>query len=219
MAAASTSDNLRLKRLETAREKAVKLPRGTILGAKPMADLIAVRWPTLRDWCDEIDALETKGAMVRGGNGVDYEFKPLKAIDVLIKHFGARVAAQRQKNRKINRATGIQLSESDDDVSFQDARGQVGLTVTVVDYRIKQGNYTPKQNVVDLFSEYNQMVVNGILGIRTKMDPSGSREKYTKAELDDALRVLATNIHANAERLLKGKIGARLQQNGIAGTS
>ena len=47
-----------------------------------MAELLKVTWPVLRDWCSDIPELVESGAVMPGGNGIEWTFKPVKTIAV-----------------------------------------------------------------------------------------------------------------------------------------
>jgi hypothetical protein len=205
MARPGISDNVRLGKLRAARPKAAGLKRGAVLASKPMADLLGVQWPTLRDWCDALPALEAKGAVKRGGNGTEYEFKPLRTIDLLIKHFEASVARQTKKNRDIRRAVGVTLDHSEESASFAEVKDMVGMTLSVVAAAEKMGIYTLAEESARFIEGYNQTVVNGIMGVRTQVDPNGILPPHIRTAMDDALRSLATHVHAAAEAYVKGQ--------------
>jgi hypothetical protein len=215
MARPSTSDRIKLDRLRAARPKAVALKRGTKYDAKPMADLLAVNWPTLRDWIDAAPELEANAAVKRGGNGVPWEFKPLRTIDLLIKRFEASVDQQAARNRKVRQGAGINLPDTEDAASFAETKQMVDMTIAVVTARDKQGYYTPAAQVAAFIEAYNQRVTAAILGVRTQVDPNGNLPPHVRAEVDDYLRRVASHVHAEAAAFVKG-LDAGLQQAGAS---
>jgi len=214
MARSSTSDRIKLDRLRAAKPKAEKLKRGTVLDAKPMAELIGINWPTLRDWIDATPEVEAKGAVKRGGNGVPWEFKPLATINQLTKRFEVSVERQAARNRKVRQATGINLPDAEDTASFAETKQMVDMTIAVVSAKERQGSYVPATLLAAFLAEYNQVVTSAILGVKTKADPNGNLPPHVRAAVDDYLRGVASQVHAKAEKFVKETMGARLQPAG-----
>lgn len=214
MGANPTSDRIKLNRLNAAKIKSQALKRGQILDAKPMAELVGVNWPTLRDWVDAAPELETKGAVKRGGNGVQWEFKPLRTIDLLIKRFETSVARQADRNRKVRAATGINLPDAEDAASFAETKQMVDMTIAVVAAKEKQGSYVPAAVLASFLAEYNQVVTSAILGVKMKVDPNGNLPPHVRADVDDYLRGVASQVHAKTEKFVMETLGARLQPAG-----
>lgn len=203
MARPAQGDRIKLDRLRTARPKAESLKRGAVLDAKPMAELIGINWPTLRDWINDAPALEAKGAVKRGGNGVPWEFKPLRTIDLLAAHFTARTERQAKKNRSIRAAVGVSLPEDEDAATFAETKQMVDMTLSVVAAREKQREYTPKGEMIAFIEGYNQTVTAAILGVRTQTDPNGNLPPHVRAAVDDYLRSVATQVHAAAAKFIE----------------
>jgi hypothetical protein len=216
MARPAQGDRIKLDRLRVARPKAQQLARGVKLDAKPMAELLGLSWPALRDWVDATPALETKGAVKRGGNGVPWEFKPLRAIDLLIAHFTARTEKQAQKNKAIRKAVGVSLPDDEDAATFVETKQMVDMTLSVVAAREKQREYTPKGEMLAFIEGYNQTVTAAILGVRTRVDPNGNLPPHVRSAVDDYLRSVATHVHAAAMKFTEEqRRSAGLQQKGV----
>lgn len=208
MARPSTSDRVKLDRLRRARPKAEALARGTILDAKPMAELIGTQWSTLRDWIDAAPELEGKGALIRGGNGVLWKIKPLRTVDMLIKRFEKSVETQAARNRKVRRAIGVQLPDSEADASHPETEGMVKMTIAVFTAKEKQGYYVPAAAMAAFLGDYNRVVTSAILGVKTKADPNGNLPPHIRASVDEYLRGVASQVHAQAEKFVKESLGA-----------
>ena len=181
-----------------------------------MAELLALGWPTLRDWVDATPALEAKGAVKRGGNGVPWEFKPLRTIDILIAHFTARTEKQAQKNKAIRKAVGVSLPDDEDAATFVETKQMVDMTLSVHAAKDKQGAYTPAAEVAAFLEGYNQHVVAAIFGVRTQVDPNGNLPPQVRAQVDDYLRSVATHVHAEASKYIEEqRARAGLQQERV----
>lgn len=213
MARSATNPSIRLKRLEAAREKVAKLKRGETLSAQPMALLLGVSWPTLREWCDTLPGFADKGAFVAGGNGVEYAFHAKQTLDFLLKHFRGVLARQAEDSRRISKAVGVTLPTAETP-SLAETKDLVNLTLTVVEAAERQGHYTRSDQVADFIEGYNEAVVSGILGVRTKVDPNGKLSPALRRQVDEYLRSVAASAHAKAQKYIEAKRDARIQQGG-----
>lgn len=205
--------NARLTKLQAAHERAKKLKRGTRLSATPMAELLSVSWVTLRDWCDEIADLELKGAVVRGGNGIEWSFDPVKTARILIDTLNGRLAGQAKKSREISNAIGVTLSPDEAAPSISETKDLVDLTLKVVAASERMGRYTPTEDMLDFLERYNQRVVDGIMGVRTQVDPNGNLSPHVREAVNKYLRAVATEVHGEAMRFI-GESRARSKQAG-----
>lgn len=217
MASNNPSPASRIRKLKLAAERARKLKRGTLLSSKPMSEMVGVSWVSLREWCNDIPGFEESGVFTRGGNGVEWEFKPGPTIRFLEKHFSGLLKSQTAKNRKIRRAAGVALPDAEDEASFQETKDLVNMTVTVVSAAEKQQRYTPTEDMLAFIEGYNQAVVSGIMGVRTRIDPQGNLPPHIRTEIDDHLRSVATGAHEQAKKFIE-EASARLQQAGAGRT-
>lgn len=211
MAASTSSLTERLNKLEQASVRAAKLKRGTRLSAGPMAEVLGVRWPALRDWCDEIGELESKGAVVRGGNGMEWAFDPQRTVKILISHFRSRVEGQARKSRALTKAIGVNMSPQEAAPSFAETKDLVNLTLTVVAAAEKTGQYTRTEEVADFLEGYNVAAVSGVMGVLTEVDPNGNLPPQVRKDVDHYLRLVAVNMRRRAEQYVELK-RAGLQQ-------
>lgn len=216
MARPSTNLNSRLEKLDAAAARAAKLKRGTKLTAMPMAELLGVRWPTLRDWCDEIGELEASGAVVRGGNGIDWSFDPRRSTKILAAHFRAKIEGQAKKSREITKAIGVNMPAGESAPSFGETKQLVDLTLAVTAAAEKQKQFARADEVADFIDGYNQAVVDGILGVRTKVDPNGNLPPHVRKAVDDHLRSLAAKVHERAAKYIGAQRSAGIQQSGVS---
>lgn len=203
----------RLRKLEAALERAKKLARGTVLDAQPMAQLLGFSWVTLREWVDDHPQLEQPGLMIRGGQGVNWEFKPAAFIKALIGVFTAEAEQRREHNREVQRKVGLKLPEAESAASYSETKGLVDLTLTVVAATERQGGYTETGRVTAFIEGYNQRVVNGILGVKTQVDPNGNLPPQVREAMDGYLRSVATGVHELASKFIE-ECRAGIQQAG-----
>ncbi|WP_310530707.1 hypothetical protein [Novosphingobium sp.] len=213
MARAASNIEVHLRRLATAKPRIAKLKRGELLSSMPMAEMLGVRWPALRDWCGDIEGFEASGAFERGGNGVEWKFDPRKVHAFLTNHFAKRVKQQAVKSAKLTKAVGVTMSPDEAAPSLAETKDLVNLTLAVTAAQEKQGYFIPAHQVSDFIAGYNEAVVSGILGTRTKVDPNGNLPVAVRKALDEHLRSLATAVHALAQKFI-GDCGARSEQGG-----
>lgn len=213
MARPGASLNTRIAKLQAALDRAKKLKRGTVLAARPMAELLGVSWVTLREWCDEFSELETSGAVMRGGNGIEWSFAPARTISVILKMLDKRLAGQAKKSREITSAIGVAMPTAEEASSISETKDLVNLTLAVVAAAEKQRRYTPTEEMIEFVDRYNQRVVDGIMGVRTRVDPNGNLPPHVRAAMDNYLRMVATEVHGEASRFIEDH-RARLQQAG-----
>lgn len=185
------------------------------LSMQPMAEMLGVSLPTLRGWCDKIAEADIGGAFSRGGLGKEYSFKPLATIDAFLAHFEGKIVAQKARNRR--RAEAAQLDVAEEDVGdIAEIERLVRLTVMVTDLRIKQEQYQPSEKVVNLARPLFQRIVGRIMGVGTKIDPTGRFPAPVRAEIDEAMREIAADVHADALEFI-GEFSAGSQQKGVGG--
>lgn len=216
MARPATNLSARLAKLAQAKARAEKLPQRATLTSKPMSEMIGVTWNVLRDWCSDIDGFETSGAFVRGGNGIEWEFKPRKTIAFLAKHFETRKTAQTKKSRAITKAVGVTLPD-DEAPSLAETKDLVGLTLAVVAAMERQGLFVLASDAADFLAGYNRRVVEGIMGVKTKIDPNGNLPAQVRADVDGYLRAVATEVDLAAQQAI-GDYRARAEQAGTGRT-
>ena len=203
MAKSAPNLTARIRRLEAAKARADKLPARQVLTFKPMAELLGVSRPVLTGWADDVEGFEESGAFERGGNGIEWQFKPRKTVDFLLKHFRKQAEKQSAKSRELSKSVGVSLAENDEATSLAEVKDRVNLTLAVTAAAEKQGHYTPAEDVRAFITGYNQSVVDGIMGVKTKVDPNGNLPPLLRKQIDDYLRSVATAAHAKAAQFVK----------------
>lgn len=214
MAKQASNLTARIRRLEAAKARADKMPARQVLSFKPMADLLGVTRPTLTGWADDIDGFETSGAFVRGGNGIEWEFNPRKTVSYLLKHFRGNADRQAKKSRELTKAVGVSLSPDDDALSLAEVKDRVNLTITLTGAAEKQQQYVLASEMTSFLTGYNQRVLDGIMGVRTRVDPNGNLPPNIRREVDEYLRSVASEVHSEAARFIEEN-SARSQQAGV----
>lgn len=210
MAQAGNSLAARLRKLEGALAKAGKLKRGSTLSARPMAELLGVTWVALRGWCDDIAGFEESAAFVRGGNGIEWEFRPGPAIRFLIKHFKAEIAASAKRAKRVRAIVGGNaLDQVPDDFSLDETRKIVQLSAAIQDQRERQGELIDARLAAEAFRAYHDTLQSAVLRAGQQQDPNGRWDPQTRESFEDAMRsVLAEAQRAGRKCLAKLNGGA-----------
>lgn len=191
------------------------MPLRATLTSKPMAEVLGVTWNVLRDWCNEIDGFEKAGAFQRGGLGIEWTFWPRKTVAFLIQHFRNLLAGQEKKSRAVADTVGVSLPDQEAAPSLAELKDQVNLTITLVGAAERQKEYMLASDVAAFIAGYNQRVLDGIMGVRTSVDPNGNLPASVRASVDAHLRSVATAVHAGAMKFIEEcSTGAGLQQAG-----
>lgn len=193
----------RLAKLEAAYAKAVKLPKGTVLDAVPMTELMGFSWPTIRGFAEKIPSLAAQGHVKLGGRGLKWEFKPAAFIAALIAHFNREAEAAARRNRELQRKVGIDLPETEYGSSLDEVRQLINLTLAIQSRKSEQGHYTPSAEVADFLDGYNRALVEEIMGVGTEIDPTGKLSPELREQVNEALRGVATRANERATKFIE----------------
>ena len=184
-----TSPATRIEKLGIARTRAkTELKRGETLSAAPMAGLLGVTWKTLSGWCDDIDGFAESGAFDRGGEGIEYVFRPLKTIDYLIKHFTAEREARAMRARRTRKlAAGNALDDLPDDYSLEEIAKIVTTAAKVREERERQGQLVEAGKVTNAVREAFSKMQQAGLRSAQEQDPTGLWPVEIRESFEDAI--------------------------------
>lgn len=211
------SISARIAALEAAKRRIDALENIENMSSRPMADILDVTWPTLRNWC-EFRSFEGTGAFVRGGNGIEWAFDPAKTVDTLLAHFRADMAERQDRNARIIASTGVELSDSEPIGDIGEIDRQLALTMRVAEMKEKQGRYIPAEQVREFLRGYNQLVIESIMGVRSQVDPTGQLPAGVAKAVNDGLIKVATEIQQKCTSYI-GEQRAGLHETGVARAS
>jgi len=212
MARQTTSLNARLRKLEGAKARAAKHKADAVLAAGPMSELLGVTWNVLRDWCNEIDGFEKSGAFHRGGNGIEWEFRPRKTVAFLIAHFKARIETEKRRGKVITKATGAKSPE-DEELGLVELRHAYELARSIKREKRIDGEHCLRDHVVWLFPAAMERTRNRVMSIVTKADPNGNMPPAHRQRIEAACRATLLEIYEDQVEL-KEEFDARVQQEG-----
>ena len=154
-----------------------------------------------------------------GSEGKSYQFRLVTVLDHLIAKAKAKLESSRKHNEQYARAAGVDV-ESDigtgaSVLSLAEMAKLAQMTMQVQEWKQRQGQLIEASKMADFLAKYNTLVVNGILGISSKVDPTSILPLDVRKEMDEELRNLAVMINAEAKAFI-GKFSADIQQDRIA---
>lgn len=203
MAKPGVSEAARLRKLRAVLERAAQdCPPGTVLSSQPMAGLLGVSWATLREWCND-PAVDTAGAFIAGGNGIEWQFNPVATIWALIRHFERVHETKVEKNRRIREiATGDALHGVPEDFDLRDTREMVRLLTELRNRQQADGNLVDAAATVKAIRKMVSAIQSATLTSAAVLDPTGDWDPEFREAFDDAMsRALVLQGEAAAECL------------------
>lgn len=210
--ARSIDISARIDGLERALARAKQLSKGETLEATPMRELIGVSWVGLKEWIDSIPEFDGSGCFVRGGQGIAWEFHPVKTIETLLSHFKGEREKRTNQNRKVALQVGLEQGD-EAPADLNELSKQVSLTLTLTEAKHKQGSYVASTKVSDFLAGYNTAAVNGVLGVKAQVDSTGALPPEVIALIDEHLRNVAVAMSKSAESFIR-EFDAGFVQNG-----
>lgn len=198
-----TKHSARLKRLEAARQKLIELPRGTVLTSEPMARLLGMRWPALRDMCDTIEGFEDSGAFERGSNGLKYEFCPVRTLWFLIDHFRAMAESEVAKADRVNAMIMGPDAAAARGIDLDDMRKILDLRARLDDARERSGELIDAKAVATTLNHVFSRMQEVALTAPQELDPAGQWEPQVRAHVDRAMQTVLLRQRAAARDAVK----------------
>lgn len=210
--ARSIDISARIDGLERALLRAKEFAKDERLGSTAMSQLAGVTWVALRGWCDEVSEFDGKNCFIRGGQGIAWEFDPVKTIETLLSHFKGEREKRTNQNRKVAQQVGLEQGD-EAPADLNELSKQVNLTLTLTDAKMKQGGYVPSSKVSDFLAGYNTAAVNGVLGVKAQVDSTGALPPEVIAAMDERLRNVAVAMSKSVESFIR-EFDAGFVQNG-----
>lgn len=215
--AQSMSTSARIEALEAAKRRIEALDDEASRTSKPMAELLGVTWNTLRGWCNTIASFEGSSAFVRGGNGIEWEFHPGKTVDALLDHFRSEIAKRQDRNRRVVESVGLDMDPDEAGrIDMAELTKQVNLTLAIQENKMKAGGYVPASDLRDFLRGYNQAAVSAVLGVGSKIDPTGALPASIRTAMTEELRKVAVGMQTMCGKFV-GEFGAGLNEAGDRG--
>ena len=200
--AGSIDISARIDGLKRALKRADALDKDVVLDGKPMAQLTRVSWGTLRTWLNTFSEFDESYCFVRGGQGIPWEIKPKATIEKLIEHFDVEREKRTNQNRKVALQVGLEQGD-EAPADLNELSKQVSLTLTLTEAKHKQGSYVASTKVSDFLVGYNMAAVNGVLGVRAQVDPTGALPPEINVLMDECLRNVAVAMSKSVDSFIR----------------
>ena len=215
MARNAASPAARLRSLAAALDRAKALrPRNQTLSFEPMMQLLDVSRGTLKIWCNEIEAIT--GTFERGGNGVEWEFKPLAFTKALIKHFEAVQRDQAEKAARLRKTVGGSLGSAPAEYSLADLKQLIDVSTRMQDLSERQRRHVEVEKVqAPLRRMFEEMRAAAPRAVQ-ESDPNGRWAPETRAIVEEVTRRILLKQERAAKDYL-GAIGGGAIQPGASG--
>lgn len=203
MARKATNPAARVRTLEASLAKAKTLPRGTVLTADPMAELLGLSWVALRTWCNDIPGFEADKHFVRGGNGIEWQFKPVASIQFLIKHFTAEQQRGIQRRRAVRQAIGSSvIDDIDEDLSLEEIDKIIRLQTRLREERERQGQLIDRTVAEDAIAKMVASMQRAGLQAAREQDPTGQWPPEISESFENAVNSLILHMGQAGEKCL-----------------
>lgn len=141
----------------------------------------------------------------RGGSGVDFVFDAHKALNFMVKHWQAKVAAREEKASRLARLAGIEVASDTGGSEFSIAELRAVQQMQRDQQRMKldQGIYTLAADAGQLFSTIFSIVQTDYLGIRPALDSAGHWSPELAEQIEDFMRTRLVKLHKRIEGELR----------------
>jgi hypothetical protein len=188
MARPGASEEARIKRLRGALARAAAQGlMAEVLTFKPMCDLLQVNRTTLREWCNEPEVAES-GALIFGGNGIEYQFNPIALIWVLIRFWERKLDRRVNENLRIREMiAGDALDSAPAEMTLRDVREAMQLHLQLLESEKESGLLVRSS---ESEAEFNRLILalrEATLSAPQKQDPTNEWSPEFREKFDNAL--------------------------------
>ena len=189
MARPKTGPREWLKRLEKAEPKAREAGKGgRKLSAEPMSELLGVTWVTLRGLANDNPAFEDSGAFIRGGNGVEWEFKPIATVKWLQEHFAAvekvRVDAARRQRKLVG---GDGLEGLPEDATLKDIQEAIKTSAMIREEKLRSGKLVDAEQMGSALNSMMAKMQAAMVKSANRADPTNRWPAEIREAFDNAI--------------------------------
>ncbi len=170
-------------------------------GEGSFSELVGMTWGGLkRGWIDPDPDFPLE---VRGGNGVKWQIRAVKAINHMIKRCDEKIAANERLNERNAQMAAVELPADERSADITEVAKLVDTTLKVQGAKEKQGHFIPASEVSSFIAGYNAAAVNGVMGISMQVDPTGLLSPEIRAAMDDYLRAVAVTMRDKTEQFIR----------------
>lgn len=203
MARPAASEEARIARLRAALDRAVSQGLVTeTLKFDPMCRLLGVSRVTLRDWLNEPEIADS-GALIVGGNGVEYQFNAVATIWVLIRFWERKRDARIRDQLRIREAVaGDSLDSAPADMTLRDAKEALSLHLQLLESEKQAAALVSAAEAETTFGKLTLAIRESLLSAPQKLDPTNEWSPEFREKFDNVLADLMVQLrHAGQEAL------------------
>lgn len=214
MARQAPDQSARIALLKAARANLRKQKIKGPVNADEMAKIAGQTWRNLKP---QIEADPEWPCLMRGSEGVAYQFDPKAVLDHMVKRLEEKLKERTDRNRRIAEMAGFQPELADTGLSIEELRHLDQLQTSVQRRKIEQRSYVPLADheaiIADLFSTMQAETLSTV----GRLDPAGKWPALVRAAVREEMRSLLVRIHdqlgshlnPDAKSARRGRTGAR----------
>jgi hypothetical protein len=188
MARIAATEEARIAKLRSALERAKSQGLVTqTLKFSPMCQLLGINRTTLRDWCNEPEVADS-GALIAGGNGIEYQFNVIATIWVLIRYWERKRDARMHENLRIREAVaGDSLGGTPAGMSLADVNQATQIHLRLLESENQAGTLVRASDVQARFNALVLSIREATLSAPQKLDPTSEWSPEFREKFDNAL--------------------------------
>lgn len=192
MARQSPDPSARIALLKAARVNLVKSKIKGPVNGHEMAKIAGMTWRNLKF---QIEADPDWPCLMRGSEGVAYQFDPRKVLDHMVRRLQAKLNERTTRNRRIAEMAGFDPDLADTGLSIDELRQLDALQVSVQRRKIEQRTYVPLGEFEAVLADVFSTMQAETLSLVGRLDPSGRWPAPVRADVKDELRSLLVRLH------------------------
>ena len=204
MARQAPDPTARIALLKAARAKLVKSKIKGPVNADEMAKIAGMTWRNLKPQVEE-DA--DWPCLMRGSEGVAYQFDPKKVLDHMVKRLEAKLQERHDRSARLAKIAGFPEELAQTGLSIEELRHLDALQVSVQRRKIEQRNFVPLAEFEAVIADVFSTMQAETLSLVGRLDPSGRWPATVRADVKDELRSLLVRLH--------DKLGARFNPDAV----
>ncbi len=199
----AASEEARIARLRAALDRAVSQGLVTeTLKFDPMCRLLSVSRSTLRDWCNDPEIADS-GALVAGGNGIEYQFNPVATIWVLIRFWERKRDARIRDQLRIREAVaGDSLDSAPAELSIKEAKEALDLHLKLLDAERGAEKLVVAEEVRAAVNKLVMGLRDATLSAPQQLDPTNQWSPEFREQFDNVLADLMVLLRQAGQEAL-----------------
>jgi hypothetical protein len=195
----------RIALLKRARSELAKKKIKGPVNAEEMATIAGLTWRALKP---QVEADADWPCLMRGSEGVAYQFNPKAVLDHMIARLEEKLKERTTRNRRIAEMAGIAPDLADTGMSLDELRVLDQLQVSTQRRKIEQRNYVPLVEFEAVIADVLSTMQAETLSMVGRLDPAGKWPPLVREQVREEGRNLLVRIH--------DKLGKRLTSDARA---